>query len=145
MSAALESLMPDVRTRGDDRSLLGALVLFVCIGSGGAMGFLGLSNLVLALPTGLADWVASALCYGAFIGPVYLLQRRFSFQSDAPHRHALPRYVAVQGAALALATLFSYVAYEVLMVPTLTASMLVIALTSGVNFVVLRAWAFARA
>ncbi|MNW21468.1 hypothetical protein D3C71_2224120 [compost metagenome] len=47
--------------------------------------------------------------------------------------------------ALVLAALFSFVVHGVLGVPTVPASMLVIALTSGVNFAVLRSWAFARA
>ena len=86
--------------------------------------------------------MASALCYGVFIVPVYLLHRRFSFGSDAPHRQALPRYAAVQGMAMLLATLFSVIAYGVLSMPTLLASILVVMMTSGVNFVVLRSWAF---
>ncbi len=51
--------------------------------------------------------------------------------------------VAVQMASLALAALFSFVAYSVLKMPSMGAGLLVIALTSGVNFLVLRRWAFA--
>lgn len=144
MSASLESLMPDLTAQGAVRSVLAALALFVAVGASGAVGFMALSTIVLALPTGLTNWVVSALCYAAFIGPVYLLHRRYSFRSEAPHRQALPRYMAVQAMALCLATSFSYIAYGVLAVPTLAASALVIVLTSGANFIVLRAWAFAR-
>ena len=72
------------------------------------------------------------------------MHRRFSFQSDVSHWQALPRYMSVQGMALVLAALFSYVVHGVLNLPTVFASMLVITLTSGVNFMVLRSWAFAR-
>jgi hypothetical protein len=51
----------------------------------------------------------------------------------------------VQGMALMLAALFTFVIHGVLALPTVFASMLVIMLTSGVNYVVLRSWAFARA
>ena len=60
------------------------------------------------------------------------------------HSRALPRYVAVQLTSLALATLFSYVAYGVIGLPTLAAAVIVIVLTSGINFLVLRRWAFAE-
>jgi putative flippase GtrA len=145
MRASLESFMPADLAAVPARSLLAEIAAFVLIGLGGMAGFVVLSGLVLNLATGLPDWLASSLCYGAFIVPVYLLHRRFSFGSEAPHRRALPRYVMVQGMALALATLFSVLAYGMLSMPTLVASILVVTMTSGVNFIVLRAWAFAHA
>jgi hypothetical protein len=41
-------------------------------------------------------------------------------------------------------TLFSYLVYAVLGLTSVVAATLVIGLTSGLNFVVLRGWAFAR-
>jgi hypothetical protein len=46
--------------------------------------------------------------------------------------------------ALALASLFSYICYSVLGIQTAVAAFLVIGLTSGINFVVLKIWAFAH-
>lgn len=145
MRTSLESLMLADMPAAPARSLLHELAAFLCIGLSGMVGFIALSSLVLGLPTGLPDWFVSACCYAAFIVPVYLLHRRFSFASDAPHTQALPRYVAVQAMALILATLFSFLAYGVLSFPTLFAAMFVAIMTSGVNFVVLRAWAFRQA
>lgn len=144
MNRSLESLMPDLRAQPAGRTLFEELVLFILVGASGAIGFVLLSTTMQAMPTGLPRWVVSALCYAACIGPVYLSHRRFSFQSGAPHRQALPRYVAVQGMALTLAALFSYVAYGVLSAPALAGSVLVVGLTSGVNFIILRGWAFAH-
>ena len=90
------------------------------------------------------NWVMSTLCYALMIGPVYLLHRRFTFPSEAPHRQALPRYVGVQVMALLLASLFGFVAYRMLGLPTLWASLFVTVLTSGLNFMVLKIWAFAH-
>ena len=145
MSEALQSLMHDV-PRAPERAGQGHadLLAFVMIGGGGALAFVVLSSLLVLAGTGLAHWLVNALCYGALIGPVYLLHRRFSFASHAPHHQALPRYLAVQAMALVLAAVFSFVVHGVLAVPTVFASMLVIALTSGINFAVLRSWAFAR-
>jgi len=145
MSAALESLMRAVPPGQPAAPLFSGLIAFIAIGAAGAAAFVVLSTAMIWLGTGFADWVVNTACYASLIVPVYLLHRRYSFESDAPHGQALPRYMAVQGMALILAALFSFVVHGVLAVPTLPASILVIALTSGVNFMVLRGWAFARA
>ncbi|KRA50523.1 GtrA family protein [Devosia sp. Root635] len=145
MSAALQSLMRDIPASQPGAPLFGGLIAFVAIGGAGAAAFVVLSSSMIWLDTGLADWLVNTASYASLILPVYLLHRRYSFQSDAPHGQALPRYMAVQGMALLLAALFSFVVHGVFSMPTVPASMLVIALTSGVNFMVLRSWAFARA
>ena len=122
---------------------MGQLAAFVAIGAAGASGFVVLSSLASHV-IGAESSLVNALCYAALIGPVYLAQRRFSFQSDLPHGHALPRYICVQLMALALVTLFSFVVYSLLGMTSVVAATLVIALTSGLNFVVLRGWAFAK-
>jgi putative flippase GtrA len=119
------------------------LLSFLIIGGGAALAFMLFSTLAIALLPGPPRWVVSSGCYALFIVPVYLLHRRFSFRSDAPHSRALPRYVTVQICGLALAAAFSFVAYGVLGLPSLVAAALVIGLTSGVNFMILRLWAFA--
>lgn len=144
MSAALQSLMRGAQPDDAARGSLDGLVRFIGIGAAAALSFVVLSSMVIWMDTGLADWMVNTASYACLIVPVYLLHRRFSFRSDAAHRHALPRYLAVQGMALMLAALFSYVVHGMLMLPTVAASMLVITLTSGINFVVLRSWAFAR-
>ena len=121
------------------------LVSFLGIGAAAALGFVALSTALLALPTGLPAWVVSTVCYVVFIVPVYLLHRRFSFHSDAPHLQAMPRYLAVQASAVGLATVFSYIAYGIVGLPGPAGAVLVIGLTSGVNFLVLKLWAFSGA
>jgi putative flippase GtrA len=143
MSASLESLMRQSIAEASEPAGFPGILSFLIIGAGAAVGFVIWSSAAIwALPD-LPAWLVSAICYGALIVPVYLLHRRFSFKSEAPHGRALPRYVAVQMASLALAALFSFVAYSVLKMPSMGAGLLVIALTSGVNFLVLRRWAFA--
>ena len=145
MSAALQSLMRDVPHVRARAPMFSGLLAFIAVGAAGAAAFVVLSTTLIWLDTGMASWVTNAACYAALIVPVYALHRRYSFDSDAPHSQALPRYMAVQFMALLLAALFSFVVHGVLAVPTVFASILVIALTSGVNFMVLRSWAFARA
>jgi putative flippase GtrA len=144
MSAALQSLMRDVPLARPRRASRGGVFNFIGIGASGAGAFVLLSTAMMWLDPGAERWMINAACYAATILPVYLLHRRFSFDSDASHMQALPRYVAVQAMALVLAALFSFVINGVFALPSVFASMLVIALTSGINYVVLRSWAFAR-
>jgi putative flippase GtrA len=120
------------------------LAAFLVVGGSGAVAFVLLSSLMIELNTGLPDWLVSALCWAGLIVPVYLGHRFVSFRSDAPHTQALPRYVAVQVLGLTLAALFSWIAYSVLGLPSLVGAVLVAGLTAGLNFVILRAWAFAH-
>ena len=144
MSAALQSLMRDIPQSAPRQSLFGGVFNFIGIGAGGALAFVVLSTIMITLNPDAPEWLVNAACYASTILPVYLLHRRFSFVSDASHWQALPRYLAVQGMALLLAALFTFVIHGVMALPTVLASMLVIMLTSGVNYVVLRSWAFAR-
>ncbi|MBN9346712.1 MAG: GtrA family protein [Devosia sp.] len=144
MSASLQSLMRDQMAPTDTgTTLLVQLVAFIVIGGAAALSFVGVSSAAVALFRSVPAWLVSSLCYAAFIVPVYLMHRRYSFQSATAHGRALPRYVLVQLCGLALATAFSYLAYGIVGLPTLVAALVVIVLTSGVNFLVLRRWAFA--
>jgi len=142
MSTLLESLARDQDHTIAETSLGPQALAFIAIGGGAALAFVAVSSFMVSLGLPLADWVVSALCYGAFIGPVYLLHRRYSFNSSAPHGRALPRYVAVQLVGLTLAALFSFVAYGVVGLPSVAAALVVTGLTSAVNFFILRIWAF---
>ena len=119
------------------------VVAFLIVGGLGAAAFIALSSIFVGMHAALPKWLVSTICYAVLIGPVYLAHRRFSFRSDTPHGHALPRYVGVQLCALLLASIFSYVAYNVFGLPAVWASILVTGMISAVNFVVLRLWAFA--
>jgi len=137
-----DRLMP--AASASTRTQMAELGAFLLVGGSGAVLFVVLSTLAVALVTGIPAWIISACCYAACIPPVYLGHRRFSFESDLPHRVAFPRYLAVQVTAIGLAAMFSYICYGVLGLPGTSSAVLVAVLTAGVNFVVLRGWAFAH-
>jgi putative flippase GtrA len=142
MDVSLETL-PLKATGAPARvSMISQFLSFAVIGGSAAALFVALSTLMIELPISAPDWLLSSICYAFFILPVYMLHRRFSFRSEAPHRHALPRYIVIQIVGLILATVFSYVCYGVFQMPTLSAAIVVVALTSGINFAILRTWAF---
>jgi putative flippase GtrA len=142
MSASLQSLMMSQIGDAPRGALVRDLLAFVLIGTGAALSFVALSMLAVALLPMVPAWLVSALCYAGFVLPVYLLHRRFSFRSNAAHIRALPRYVIVQFGGIALATLFSWLAYGFVGLPTMVAALTVIGVTSALNFAVLRLWAF---
>jgi len=145
MSASLQSLMRDQLAAQDAGApVLVQLFSFLLVGAAGALAFIGLSAAAVPAFDALPAWLVSSLCYAGLVVPVYLLHRRFSFRSAVAHSRALPRYIAVQLASLGLATVFSFVAYGLIGLPTLAAAIFVVAVTSGVNFLVLRRWAFAE-
>lgn len=144
MSASLQSLIRDQLAAEDvGTPALLQLFAFLLVGGAAAFAFVATSTAAVSAFDTLPAWLVSSLCYAGFIVPVYLLHRRYSFRSNVAHSRALPRYVAVQLASLGLATLFSFVAYGVVGLPTLAAAVVVITLTSGLNFLVLSRWAFA--
>lgn len=118
------------------------LAAFLAIGGGAAGVFVLLSQLIVGHTGLVPDWLASGGIYAGMVVPVYLLHRRFSFVSAAPHGRALPRYVLLQASMVLLSALFSYVAYRVLGLTTPIAAVLVTVLTSGVSFAVSRFWVF---
>lgn len=144
MSASVESTMPVSPETTARRSIVSELVPFLLVGGLAAAGYVVLSVVAIGLNTGIPDWIVSAVCYALFIVPVYLAHRQLSFRSDTPHAVALPRYIAVQVSALVLAAIFSFVCFSLLGMQTAVAAALVIVLTSGVNFILLKVWAFAQ-
>lgn len=143
MSLSLHSLLPDSSLDARRPSLASELAAFLIVGGALALCFIILSTVLIEFRTGVPAWVVSAACYAALIVPAYVGHRRFSFRSALAHRVAFPRYVAVQLSAVALAALFSFVCYSVLGMATAVAAFIVAGLTAGVNFFVLKLWAFA--
>lgn len=137
--------MRDVERMPIAETRRGGIVSFLLIGAGAALGFVVLSGLLVGLVPSQHAWIVIAACYASFILPVYWLHRRFTFVSEVRHLRAMPRYLAVQAMALVLATVFSFVFHGTLALPSLPSAMLVIVLTSGVNYMILKSWAFVEA
>lgn len=127
---------------GRQRSSARQFVAFLVVGGGAALAYVLLSSVIVSLRTGVADWIVSSACYAAMVVPVYLAHRGISFRSQTAHRVALPRYVTVQAIGLSLAAAVSYATFNVLHLPAVAASSVVVVLVSIMNFLLLRLWAF---
>lgn len=93
---------------------------------------------------GLATVPASAMGYGLCIPIVYLAQHSLAFRSDASHRSAFPRYVAVQMLGLSLAALLPAFFERGLGLPPAAVFAGVAVTTPACSFLLLRFWAFRR-
>lgn len=120
------------------------IIKFGAIGGGSALCYVFLSNWALGNFSNLPKPVISALCYSVFIFPVYLLQHRFTFNNEAEHKNALPKYLMVQMLSLAFSFLFGAFALNFLKLPNFIGSVVVIVLTSLGSFVALKLWAFRK-
>ena len=146
MSVSLQSLMYDTTpAKRAKSSVWMQLATYLVIGAIASGAYVWLCTAFAGLNTGVPAWATNSLAYSIFLIPAYLANRRFAFQSDAPHRRALPRYVTVQVGSIIVTGLFSYVSYNVWGLETAQGALVALLLTAGVKFVVLRAWAFATA
>ena len=118
------------------------LVAFVLIGIGVAAFYAGLEPAFVSAFPEIAPLELDLLVFASLLVPAYQLHRRFCFPSEMPHLRAAMRYTAVQLGVLCLAGFFSQLAHGVVGLPHLTTLLLVFGLTAGVNFSLLRTWAF---
>ena len=120
-----------------------ALLLFLAIGAGAVAAYAVLTSTLVPMLSHSSAGLVRVGAYGVVLLATYFVHRRFAFHSEAAHAEALPRYATVQVLFLCLAALFSFVAHGVVGLPHLTAAVLVIAVTAGVNFTMLDRWVFA--
>jgi putative flippase GtrA len=106
------------------------------------LAYAALTSVLVGFGTGVPDWIVGAACYAGFVLPVYLMHRRFSFRSAAPHGQALPRYVTVQAGSIVMATALSFLVYRVPGLPALFAAGAVAVATAAFSFACMRLWAF---
>jgi putative flippase GtrA len=121
---------------------LRSLIRFIGVGAAGAAGYVLLASLLNS--AGLQPAGASLCGYAMMIPLVYPAQRRIAFRSNEPHLKAFPKYVATQLFGLQLSGLLPYLAsFGPSLPPTAIFAALSIAI-AGLNFLLLKFWAFAR-
>lgn len=132
--------------RTEKKSLFGRDALaFLAVGGSAAVAYVCISSFVLESGTfelSWPDWIVSGLIYAAFVPVVYFAHRIISFRSDVPHGRAFPRYVTAQILGLGVATALSFFVYQMVGLPAIFGSAIVIGLTSLFNYFVLRGWTF---
>lgn len=120
----------------------GSILRFLIVGGSGAVAFVILTNIGLNLFPKLPKTLVSVCSYALLILPVYTLHRSFSFESNLPHKIALPKYVITQIISLCFNFSFSYLLFNVLHFPNFWGSVGITILTSVGSFIALKLWAF---
>lgn len=89
----------------------GKLARFLVVGVGCALLYFALTWMLQA-SAGFPPFLATVAAYLVSFSGAYILQRSWTFQSDAEHAITLPRYAAVQAlAALLTATTTQLIAH----------------------------------
>lgn len=113
---------------------------YLSVGASAALTYVLLSSLLTHY--GVTPAVASVASYLICLPIGYLAQRTLTFKSDAPHRSALPRYMAAQLFGIVLAAILPDAMMARLDAPPPVAFAAVAGMIAVTNFLMLRFWAF---
>jgi putative flippase GtrA len=113
---------------------------FLVIGGMNGLCYLGFAEALHFL--GLSPSVSSTVAYALCIPPGYLGQRRHTFRSTRPHGTAWIRYLVTQLIGLIVATVTTFVASAVLLLPALLAFLLSAIAAASASYVIQKSWVF---
>lgn len=120
------------------------LFFFLIIGSSGALAYVLLNTWALSVFK-YEKHIISTSVYACLILPIYLLQRRFSFESTESVAKTLPKYIFTHIIGMLLTYFISDVVFTTLGLPDFWGSIASICATSALSFVLLKVWAFKKA
>ena len=122
---------------------LGQFTAYAFVGAAGTLvHYATLSALVIGVQ--MNQVLASTL--GAALGAVcnYLVNYRFTFRSAAPHRDAMPRFMAVAALGLGVNAVVMQIGVSVLKLHYLASQVLATTVVLIVGFAANRLWTFGR-
>ena len=124
--------------------LLRQFIAFSGVGLVAAVAHYGVL-IVLVEGSSIAPVIATLWGFAAGAIVSYVLNRRFTFHSDQPHRTAVPRFLAVSVGGFLLNGLTMWVLNEQWDVPYLAAQVIATGIVLFWNFSANRWWTFAAA
>ena len=107
---------------------------FLVIGGMNGVCYLGLAAMLHLI--GLSPSVSSTVAYALCIPPGYLGQRWHTFRSTRPHGSAWSRYLLTQLIGLMVATVTTFIASAVLLMPALLAFLLAAIAAASASYVI---------
>jgi putative flippase GtrA len=115
-------------------------LVFLAVGGFSASCYLFIAWALHAL--GLWPTPSSAVSYALCIPLGYLGHRYLTFRSNQPHDRAAPRYIVVQGLALLIVTVTTFVASAVAELPALVSFFLAAVTAASASYLMQRHWVF---
>jgi putative flippase GtrA len=120
------------------------IMRFLVVGGGGAIVNYFMVQWGLNQFPELFKPIITVSCHALLIVPVYLLQRSFTFRSDANHVQAFPKYFTTQLVALGINFAISTIIFPIFKIDNKIGAILVIGLTSILSMLALKFWAFKK-
>ena len=120
------------------------LARFLVVGGGGAVVNYFMVQWGLNAFPNLYKPIITVTCHALLIVPVYLLQRSFTFRSDADHVQAFPKYFTPQLVSLGINFTISTIIFPIFHIDNKIGAILVIGLTSILSMLALKFWAFKK-
>ena len=117
------------------------LIKFLLVGSFGAAFYILGSYLLMI--SGLQMWVASIAMYAILIPIVYLIQKKFVFESGRSHLESFPRYLFIQFIGLVFSITVPWLMSRLEIHPMI--SFLSVAFTVAItNYTFQKVWVFPK-
>jgi putative flippase GtrA len=115
-------------------------VVFLIVGGVSASCYLSIAWALHLL--GLWPTPSSAVSYALCIPLGYLGHRWLTFRSNQRHDWALPRYIVVQGLALLIATVTTFITSAMAGLPALVSFFLAAVVAASASYLMQRHWVF---
>lgn len=97
---------------------------------------------LLAVRIGTLPEIASSLAFAAGVAGTYIVNRAWSFKSDAAHHDAAPRYVLAYGAGYSVQIAVLSLGYRLAAIPHEFAQLAAMVAAAGTIFLLLNFWVF---
>lgn len=118
-------------------------VRFLIVGGGAAALMFALTYLFRQ--SGMPSFAGSIAAYAIVFAIAYSAQRSWTFGGTHSHRHALPRYLAVQLGCAVISGLVGHVCTAILAAPPFLMSVAVTVTAGAGSYLLSSHWVFARA
>ena len=115
------------------------LIRFLIVGGFGAVTYILGAYVASRFIT--EAWIASLIVYFGLIPIVYLIQRRFVFESNQPYLGSFLRYLTIQGIGLLISTASPFFLSK-LNIPPLSSFVFAAILIGFISYVLQLCWAF---
>jgi putative flippase GtrA len=112
---------------------------YLGVGGTGAAAYVAIASILSQV--GVVLWLAGAISYAVLTPIMYIGHYRFSFGTDASHRSAFPRYLALQALGFTMAWYLPLLFGGLMPAPIIFT--LVSAIVAAMNFFLMKFWTFA--
>jgi len=112
---------------------------FLVAGGFGAICYITGAYILSA--AGVVAWIASSIVFSSMIPIVYVIQKKFVFESDETHVKSFPRYFLIQLIGLGFSAIIPFFFAHLSISPTVS-FLCVVFLAAAISYVLQLRWVF---